>query len=245
MFSSCISSVTVFSKYTSACFIDTSTVISLFVSVLPVTLRFTSWSSMVAVHITVGVFIVTLLLTRTVSSLLVDSHLCFCSNVQPFPSFPTPPAPLGLRPQLARRASFPPCPCALLVLQEERVVGQLQEAHPVSLTWAFCGVSTTAGESPSDPRCSVVRRTLRVDTTPSSVLTTCSSVTSLCPSHTFGKRDNTISPHSSNSPRQDLPIARWTSDCASSRTGGSSLSSMMRSIRLCGSWFRLCFTFDA
>ena len=79
----------------------------------------------------------------------------------------------------------------LLVLQEERVVGQLQEAHPVSLTWAFCGVSTTAGESLLDQCCSVIRRTLRVDTTPSSVLTRCSSVTSLCPSHTLGKRDNT------------------------------------------------------
>ena len=51
--------------------------------------------------------------------------------------------------------------------------------------FCFCGVSTTARRFSSDQLCSAIRRTLRAYTTPSpSVLTRCSSVKSLLPSHT-------------------------------------------------------------
>ena len=50
--------------------------------------------------------------------------------------------------------------------------------------FGFCGVSTTSRSFSSDQLCSASRRTLRACTTPSSVLTGCSSVRSLLPSHT-------------------------------------------------------------
>ena len=49
---------------------------------------------------------------------------------------------------------------------------------PLSSTLVFCSVSTIARRSSADQLCSAVRRTLRAYTTPSSVLTRCSSVTS-------------------------------------------------------------------
>ena len=50
--------------------------------------------------------------------------------------------------------------------------------------FGFCGVSATARRFSSDQLCSASRRTLRACTTPSSVLTRCSSMRSRLPSHT-------------------------------------------------------------
>ena len=52
------------------------------------------------------------------------------------------------------------------------------------VVFGLCSVSTTAQKFSSDQLCSASRRTLRACTSPSSVLTRCSSVRSLLPNHT-------------------------------------------------------------
>ena len=96
--------------------------------------------------------------------------------------------------------------------------------------FGFCGVSTSARRFSSGQLCSAIRRTIGAYTTPSSVLTRCSSVESLLPSHllasfgaefldpfpTFGGRASTDSPNSITFPRYGPPTARQNGRCASS-----------------------------